>query len=189
MPNHVHLIAVPETLDGLARAIGEAHRRYTRHINFREGWRGYLWQGRFASYVMDEEHFLAALKEAPDDYAGLLMMATCYLSMNRKADARRTIDRAKQVYPDEPLAEHMSGMAELASGNFSAALADFQQYERLLPGNANTTFYKGRCLESMGRRSAAAIEYRKYHQTVGAGEFAGYVNQRLAEWGYLAPTR
>ena len=29
-------------VDGLARAIGEAHRRYTRHINFREGWRGYL---------------------------------------------------------------------------------------------------------------------------------------------------
>ena len=37
MPNHVHLIAVPETLDGLSRAIGEAHRRYTRHVNFREG--------------------------------------------------------------------------------------------------------------------------------------------------------
>ncbi len=62
MPNHVHLIAVPETPDGLSRAIGEAHRRYTRHINFREGWRGYLWQGRFASFVMDEDHLLAALR-------------------------------------------------------------------------------------------------------------------------------
>jgi putative transposase len=36
MPNHVHLIAVPKTEDGLRRAIGEAHRRYTRRINFRE---------------------------------------------------------------------------------------------------------------------------------------------------------
>ena len=62
MPNHVHLIAVPQTLDGLSRAIGEAHRRYTRHINFRENWRGYLWQGRFASFVMDESHFLAAMR-------------------------------------------------------------------------------------------------------------------------------
>ena len=35
MPNHVHLIAVPQSEDGLARAIGEAHRRYTRRINFR----------------------------------------------------------------------------------------------------------------------------------------------------------
>ncbi len=44
MPNHVHLIAVPEDEDGLRRAIGEAHRRYTRHVNFREGWRGHLWR-------------------------------------------------------------------------------------------------------------------------------------------------
>ena len=40
MPNHVHLIVVPESEDGLRRGIGEAYRRYTRMINFREGWRG-----------------------------------------------------------------------------------------------------------------------------------------------------
>ena len=28
MPNHVHLVAVPESADGLRRAIGEVHRRY-----------------------------------------------------------------------------------------------------------------------------------------------------------------
>ncbi len=37
------LIAVPETKDRLNPAIGEAHRRYTREINFREGWRDHLW--------------------------------------------------------------------------------------------------------------------------------------------------
>jgi putative transposase len=50
MPNHVHLIAVPHSADGLRRAIGEVHRRYTRAVNFREGWPGHLWQGRFASF-------------------------------------------------------------------------------------------------------------------------------------------
>ena len=60
MPNHTHLIAVPRSEDGLRRAVGEAHRRYTRRINFREKWRGYLWQGRFASFVMDEPYLLAA---------------------------------------------------------------------------------------------------------------------------------
>jgi REP element-mobilizing transposase RayT len=60
MPNHVHLIAVPSAEDGLRLAIGEAHERYTRRINFRERWRGYLWQGRFASFVMDEPYLLAA---------------------------------------------------------------------------------------------------------------------------------
>ena len=62
MPNHVHLIAVPESEIGLARAIGEAHRRYTRRINFREGWRGHLWQERFASFPMDESYLLATAR-------------------------------------------------------------------------------------------------------------------------------
>ncbi len=62
MPNHVHLIAVPKTKDGLNLAIGEAHRRYTRRINFREGWRGHLWQGRFSSFIMNEEYLLACTR-------------------------------------------------------------------------------------------------------------------------------
>jgi len=62
MPNHVHLILVPKDADGLRAALGETHRRYTRHINFREGWRGYLWQGRFASVPMDETYLLACAR-------------------------------------------------------------------------------------------------------------------------------
>ena len=54
MPNHIHLIAVPEKKENSRLTIGEAHRRYTRRINFREGSRGHLWQGRFSSFVMDE---------------------------------------------------------------------------------------------------------------------------------------
>ncbi len=62
MPNHIHLIAVPETEDALRRGIGEAHRRYSRMINFRQGWKGHLWQGRFASFPMDEAYLLAAAR-------------------------------------------------------------------------------------------------------------------------------
>ena len=62
MPNHVHLILVPRDEDGLRAALGEAHRRYTRAINFREGWRGYLWQGRFSSFPMDENYLLACAR-------------------------------------------------------------------------------------------------------------------------------
>jgi putative transposase len=62
MDNHVHLILVPEHADGLRAALGEAHRRYTRAINFREGWRGFLFQGRFASYPMDDAHLIAAVR-------------------------------------------------------------------------------------------------------------------------------
>lgn len=62
MPNHVHLIAVPETEAGLRMAIGEAHRRYSVMINRREKWTGHLWQGRFSSFPMDETYLLSAVK-------------------------------------------------------------------------------------------------------------------------------
>jgi putative transposase len=62
MDNHVHLILVPRTADGLRAALGEAHRRYTRHVNLREGWRGHLFQARFASYPMDDAHLLTAIR-------------------------------------------------------------------------------------------------------------------------------
>ena len=62
MSNHVHLVAVPRQPESLARAIGEAHRRYTRGVNFRQGVRGYLFQGRFFSCPVDERHLLAAVR-------------------------------------------------------------------------------------------------------------------------------
>lgn len=62
MDNHVNLILLPESGDGLRAALGEAHRRYTRHVNFREGWRGHLFQSRFASYPMDDAHLMAAVR-------------------------------------------------------------------------------------------------------------------------------
>ena len=66
MPNHVHLIMTPATPDGLGRAVGEAHRRYTNFINARGRWTGHLFQKRFASVAMDEAHLLAAVR-----YVGL----------------------------------------------------------------------------------------------------------------------
>ena len=62
MPNHVHMIAVPAGEDSLQRAIAEAHCRYARMVNFREKWRGHLWQRRFASFPMDEKYLLAAAR-------------------------------------------------------------------------------------------------------------------------------
>jgi len=62
MPNHVHLVLVPSSVDGLRASLAEAHRRYTRRINFREGWRGHLWQERFHSFAMDESYLLATVR-------------------------------------------------------------------------------------------------------------------------------
>lgn len=60
MDNHVYLITVPAARESI-RAVAEAHRRYTCYVNTLEGWCGYLWQGRFASVVMDEAHCYEAI--------------------------------------------------------------------------------------------------------------------------------
>lgn len=62
LPDRVHLLLVPNDEDGLRAALGESHRRYTRAINDQKNWRGFLWQGRFASFPMDENHLLACAK-------------------------------------------------------------------------------------------------------------------------------
>lgn len=87
MPNHIHIIAVPETEDGLRRAIGEAHRRYTRYINFQKKWKGHLWQGRFASFPMDEQYTLATARyiELNPVKAGIVKRAEEYKWSSAKA--------------------------------------------------------------------------------------------------------
>ncbi len=62
MPNHVHVIALPHEADALRGGLAESHRRYARRVNFREGWRGHLWQERFGSFVLDEAHLWAAVR-------------------------------------------------------------------------------------------------------------------------------
>ena len=62
MTNHVHFIAVPHKDTSLASGFEAAHKRYTRMKNFRDNARGYLFQGRFGSCVLDERHLLAAVR-------------------------------------------------------------------------------------------------------------------------------
>ena len=101
MTNHIHLIAVPETVEGLCRAIGEVHRRYTLEVNQREGWRGYLWQGRFSSYVMDERYTLAAARyiELNPVRAGMVERPQDYPWSSAQAHIRGRDDGLVKVQP------------------------------------------------------------------------------------------
>ncbi len=101
MPNHVHLISVPRDEDGLRCAIAEAHRRYTRRINSREGWRGHLWQERFHSFVMDERYLLAAVRYVENNpvRAGLRAVAEDWRWSSARAHLREQDDELVQVSP------------------------------------------------------------------------------------------
>ncbi len=62
MTNHVHLIAVPEREDSLARGLGPAHCRYAHCVNARRHATGHLWQNRYYSTAMDEAHLRCAMR-------------------------------------------------------------------------------------------------------------------------------
>ncbi len=79
MDNHVHFIAVPSNKESF-RAIAESNRRYTQMINLRKGWRGYLWQGRFTSFPMDDIYCHSALRYVENNpvRAGIVKKAEQY---------------------------------------------------------------------------------------------------------------
>lgn len=130
MPNHVHLIATPETAQGLPRAIGEAHRRYTRYVNRREEWHGYLWQGRFASFPMDEPHLLMAARyiERNPLRARLAGWAADYPWSSARAHLAGRDDRLVKVAPLLALVDDWAGF--LGAGADDAAAETLRRHAR-----------------------------------------------------------
>ena len=130
MPNHVHLIAVPGTATGLARAIGEAHRRYSRIVNQREGWRGHLWQDRFTSFPMDETHLLVAARyvELNPVRARLRRRPESHPWSSAKAHLAGADDELVKVAPLLELAPDWRGF--LADGLDEASAEVMRSHER-----------------------------------------------------------
>jgi putative transposase len=60
MGNHFHLLATPETADGLPKMMQAVGRRYVRHFNDAQGRSGTLWEGRYKSTLIQTERYLLA---------------------------------------------------------------------------------------------------------------------------------
>ena len=58
MPNHFHLLATPETADGLPQMMQAVGRRYVRWFNTAQGRSGTLWEGRYRSTVLEAATYL-----------------------------------------------------------------------------------------------------------------------------------
>jgi putative transposase len=62
MSNHVHLIAIPERAESLARTLQAAHSEYASISNRSLGRSGHVWQGRFFSCPLSPAHLSTALR-------------------------------------------------------------------------------------------------------------------------------
>ena len=81
MDNRFHLLATPDTSDGLASMMQAVGRSYVRYFNDRTGRTGTLWEGRFRSTLIEANRYLlacmayidlhpvrAGMVHAPQDY-------------------------------------------------------------------------------------------------------------------------
>lgn len=136
-----------------------------------------------------EKQFHLALNQAPNDYAGLVMMAKCMLAQDKNKEARRYAQMAKQVNPRESQAYHIKGMSLLKTKDYDSAYAEFKDYGKMLPGNPNTIFLKGLSLEGMGQVNKAAGEYACYLKFDTESKQARYAYRRLVEWKYIKPKK
>jgi putative transposase len=60
MSNHFHLLATPQTADGLPQMMQAVGRRYVRYFNDTQQRSGTLWEGRYKSTLIQTERYLLA---------------------------------------------------------------------------------------------------------------------------------
>lgn len=94
MPNHVHVIGVPNTEGALSRTFNTVHMQYAQYHNRTKDASGHLWQGRYFSCVLDEAHVYAAVR---------------YVEMNPVCAGLAT---SAQDYPWSSAKSHVSGGAD-----------------------------------------------------------------------------
>lgn len=136
-------------------------------------------------YAEAEEKFAKALQVAPKDYAALVMMSKCKLAQEKNQEAERLALKAARIYPQEAQARTVSGLASILNRKYEQAYQQFTEYNKLLPGNPEISFFRGLSLEGMQRREEAAGFYYQYLQQVREGNQAQYAYRKLKSWGYL----
>ncbi len=130
MTHHVHFVVVPAREDSLARGIGEAHRRYTRYVNFRDGVRGHLFQERFHSFpIQTDRHLLAVVRyvECNPVRARMVRRAVEYPWSSARHHGTGTPDR---LVTDSPIREMVPAWGDLLQQESEDELAVIRRHVR-----------------------------------------------------------
>lgn len=95
MTNHVHFIAVPADAQALSKLFHDTHSIYSLRFNQRTASSGHVFQGRFHSSVLDEDHLWAAVRyiERNPVRAGMVERAETYRWSSAPARCDGVTDR------------------------------------------------------------------------------------------------
>ncbi len=130
------------------------------------------------------------LRLAPNDYVGLMLVAQAAQQGGNTAAAKQAAALAARVKPDGARAQSVLAQCALQQKDYAGALAHLGAFERQVPGEARTAFYKGLAYEGMGQKTRASQAYQGYLRKAGTGSAEGrYAAQRLQQTAPPAATR
>ena len=166
MPNHVHLIVVPSTKDALSTPLGIAHRQYARRTNATRGWTGHLWQERFTSAAMDEQHLLAAARYVLLNpvRSGLVERATDWRFSSASAHVRGARD---PLVDPEPLNARIDDWQRYLVYDASAETKAFARHRGMFPLGSDSF------VDRLERESGVRLRKRKAGRKPGPGKTMG----------------
>jgi len=110
--------------------LGEAHRRYTRYINEREGCLGHLWQERFHSFPMDDYYLQAVVRyvEMNPVHANMVKRPEDYAWSSARAHLAGMDDQLVHVAPLLERVRHWQ--TYLSSGLDDAVVASLRKHTK-----------------------------------------------------------
>ena len=118
MPNHVHVVAVPEREDSLAILFGRVHGRYAQALNIRRSRSGHLWQARYYSCPMEGDHLWNGIRYVEEN--------PCRAGIVGQAEAYRWSSAAAHLRGDPDA----SGILDLAFWRRSGGVARWRELHR-----------------------------------------------------------
>ena len=157
MPNHVHLLVVGQQRSSIAKAIGNAHREFSRRQNQERGVTGHSWANRYFSTPLDESHVWAAVRyvELNPLRAGLVRRATDHGWSSARAHAGLVSDSL--LDPGRPFPGPVSDWSAWLGIGLE------EEAQQLLRRNTRTGHPTGseEFVSDIGRRLGRAVSSRR----------------------------
>jgi predicted Zn-dependent protease len=127
----------------------------------------------------------SATETAPDQALIWAFRAGAEVKAGDAATGLASAEKAVALYPGLFRARLTAGSAAFEAGRHERSLEHLAAAEKIVPGQPQVTYLRGRNQEARGQQEAAAKDYYAVLQRVRKGPMAEYCYGRLVEWGYL----
>ena len=146
-------------------------------------------EGKAALAAGDAPNAVKLLREAtgmaPDQALIWAFRGAAEVKAGDAAIGLASAEKAVELYPGLFRARLTAGGAALEAGRHQRSLEHLAAADKIVPGQPQVTYLRGRNLEAQGQQENAARDYYEVLQNVRKGPMAEYCYNRLVEWGYV----